>query len=242
MTGTSRCGLVALVGRPNVGKSTLANLIVGEKFAIVSQAPQTTRNRLQGVRTLPGGQIVVVDTPGIHKPQHRMNEMMVEEARAALRDVDLIIMVVEATGFGPGDRYVLSQLPREGVEVTIDGDPLPPAAIGIAAPADPGAHRIAAARDGTEVDSREVTLAEGGEDAVTLRVPPLPPRPETDEAAPLRIGTEEGQTDEEDRPSRWWLWTILALAVAGGATAAAVLLLRRDDPLRGNLMPGRISF
>jgi GTP-binding protein Era len=119
MTAASRCGLVALVGRPNVGKSTVANLIVGEKFAIVSQAPQTTRNRLQGVRTLPGGQIVVVDTPGIHRPQHRMNEMMVEEARAALRDVDLIIMVVEATGFGPGDRYVMAQLPRGGTPVLL---------------------------------------------------------------------------------------------------------------------------
>lgn len=119
MTEATRCGLVALVGRPNVGKSTLANLIIGEKFAIVSQAPQTTRNRLQGVRTLPGGQIVVVDTPGIHKPQHRMNEMMVQEAQAALRDVDLIMMVIEATGFGPGDRHVLSQLPRADSSVLL---------------------------------------------------------------------------------------------------------------------------
>jgi hypothetical protein len=132
--------------------------------------------------------------------------------------------------------------PREGVEVTIDGDELPPAAIGIAAPADPGRHRIAAARDGSEVDSREVTLAEGGEGEVTLEVPPLPPRPEAEEAAPLRIRTEETERDEDERPSRWWLWTILSLAVAGGATAAAVVLLSRDDPLRGNLMPGRISF
>jgi len=111
----TRCGLVALVGRPNVGKSTLANLIVGEKFAIVSKSAQTTRNRLQGVRTLPEGQIVVVDTPGIHRPQHRMNELMVEEAKAALRDVDLVVMVIDACAFGTGDRFVISLLPRERV-------------------------------------------------------------------------------------------------------------------------------
>ena len=119
-------GMVALVGRPNVGKSTLANLIVGEKVAIVSGVPQTTRRRLQGVRNLPGGQIVVVDTPGIHKPRHEMNRRMVADATGVLNGVDLTLFLVEApTGtagarlLGPGDKFVLSLLPREGPPVLL---------------------------------------------------------------------------------------------------------------------------
>jgi len=112
-------GFITIVGRPNVGKSTLTNLIVGRKVAIVSAVPQTTRRRIQGIRTLPGGQIIVVDTPGIHKPQHEMNRWMVADAASAMNEVDLILFMVEAVGqrgepardLGPGDRFVLSMLP-----------------------------------------------------------------------------------------------------------------------------------
>ena len=112
-----RSGYVAIIGRTNVGKSTLTNLLVGEKVAIVAEVPQTTRNRINGFVNLPGGQIVIVDTPGIHKPLHDMNRMMVAQATAAMRDVDLILFMIEATDtppwLGPGDRFILGQLPRE---------------------------------------------------------------------------------------------------------------------------------
>ncbi len=134
MTGAAprRSGFVTLSGRPNVGKSTLTNLLVGEKVAIVSEVPQTTRCRIQGIRTLPGGQIVIVDTPGIHRPHHTMNRWMVAEASEAMRGVDLIMFVIEAGGarreargrrpadaLGPGDMFVLSMLPREGTPVVL---------------------------------------------------------------------------------------------------------------------------
>jgi GTP-binding protein Era len=106
-----KAGLVALVGRPNAGKSTILNALVGQKVAIVSDKPQTTRHRIQGVRNAPGGQIVFVDTPGIHKPQHRMNRRMVDAALSALGDVDLVVLVLDATERpGTGDRYVLDRL------------------------------------------------------------------------------------------------------------------------------------
>ena len=106
-----KAGVVSLVGRPNAGKSTLLNRLVGEKVAIVSDKPQTTRTRVVGVRHAPDGQIVFVDTPGIHKPAHRMNVRMVDVALAAMRGVDLLTLVVDASARpGPGDRYLLSLL------------------------------------------------------------------------------------------------------------------------------------
>ena len=84
-----RAGFVALIGRPNAGKSTLLNRLVGEKVSIVSDKPQTTRTRILGVKTTPEAQCVYVDTPGIHKPMHRMNARMVDAATGALRDVDV---------------------------------------------------------------------------------------------------------------------------------------------------------
>ena len=107
-----KAGLVSLVGRPNAGKSTLLNRMVGEKVAIVSDKPQTTRTRVLGVKTYPGeGQIVFVDTPGVHKPTHRMNVRMVDAALEAMRDVDLLVLVVDVSvKSGTGDKYMLDLL------------------------------------------------------------------------------------------------------------------------------------
>ena len=108
-----KAGFVSLVGRPNAGKSTLLNRLVGTKLAIVSDKPQTTRNRILGVRNYEGGQIVFVDTPGIHKPLHRMNVRMVDTAMDAMRDVDLVCLVVDAAErTGGGDRFVARLVKR----------------------------------------------------------------------------------------------------------------------------------
>jgi GTPase len=101
-------GFVSLVGRPNVGKSTLLNRLVGSKLAIVSDKPQTTRTRILGVRTLPSAQVVFLDTPGIHRPLHRMNVRMVDAALDTFRQVDLLVLIMDAADrVGKGDRYVL---------------------------------------------------------------------------------------------------------------------------------------
>ncbi|HUU32599.1 MAG TPA: GTPase Era [Vicinamibacterales bacterium] len=102
-----KSGFVGLVGRPNAGKSTLLNRLVGQKLAIVSDKPQTTRNRIVGVKTLPGGQLIYVDTPGIHRPLHRLNVRMVDISRATLREVDVVALVIDAaTEHGAGDNFV----------------------------------------------------------------------------------------------------------------------------------------
>ncbi len=90
-------GFVSIIGRPNVGKSTLLNSIIGEKIVITSDKPQTTRNRIQGIHNIPGGQIVFIDTPGIHAGRSRLNRSMVDVARSAISGVDLLMLVVEAT-------------------------------------------------------------------------------------------------------------------------------------------------
>ncbi len=90
-------GFVSIIGRPNVGKSTLLNSIIGEKIVITSDKPQTTRNRIQGIHNIPGGQIVFIDTPGIHAGRSRLNKSMVDVARSAISGVDLLMLVVEAT-------------------------------------------------------------------------------------------------------------------------------------------------
>jgi len=110
-----RSGFVSLIGRPNAGKSTLLNRIVGQKLAIVSDKPQTTRTRIVGAKSYPGGQVVFVDTPGIHKPTHRMNVRMVDIALEAIKDVDVLALVVDVSAkIGTGDRYVVDLL--RGVE------------------------------------------------------------------------------------------------------------------------------
>lgn len=90
-------GFVSIIGRPNVGKSTLLNAIIGEKIVITSDKPQTTRNRIQGIHNIPGGQIVFIDTPGIHAGHSRLNRSMVDAARSAISGVNLLMLVVEAT-------------------------------------------------------------------------------------------------------------------------------------------------
>ena len=106
-----KSGFVSFVGRPNAGKSTLLNRIVGQKLAIVSDKPQTTRTRIVGVKNYPGGQIVFVDTPGVHRPTHRMNVRMVDIAIEAMKDVDVLALVVDAsTRMGKGDRYLVDLL------------------------------------------------------------------------------------------------------------------------------------
>jgi GTP-binding protein Era len=103
-----KAGFVSLVGRPNAGKSTLLNRFAGQKLAIVSDKPQTTRHRIVGVRNTPAGQIVFIDTPGIHKPMHRMNRRMVDTATETLREVDVVVLVVDVTTPpGAGDRFVI---------------------------------------------------------------------------------------------------------------------------------------
>jgi len=111
-----RIGEVAVVGRPNAGKSTLVNALVGEKIAIVSDKPQTTRRRILGIARRPGLEIALIDTPGIHRPQYRMNAAMVREATDALSSADLILFVVDAAERrGRGESSILERIAEAGV-------------------------------------------------------------------------------------------------------------------------------
>jgi GTP-binding protein Era len=106
-----KAGFVSFLGRPNAGKSTLLNRIVGQKVAIVSNKPQTTRTRIVGVKNYDEGQVVFVDTPGVHKPTHRMNVRMVDVALDAMREVDVVALVVDVSVKpGPGDRFMVNVL------------------------------------------------------------------------------------------------------------------------------------
>jgi GTP-binding protein Era len=116
----TRAGFVAFVGRPNAGKSTLLNRLVGSKLAIVSDKPQTTRTRILGVRNYPEGQVVFIDTPGIHRPLHRMNVRMVDTALDAMREVDVLGLVVDASEpAGKGDRFVLDLVKKATAPVLL---------------------------------------------------------------------------------------------------------------------------
>src|SRR5262245_17849309 len=106
-----RSGFVSLIGRPNAGKSTLLNRLVGAKLAIVSDKPQTTRTRILGVRNYPDAQVVYVDTPGIHRPLHRMNVRMVDTAVETMRQVDLVGLVLDASEpQGKGNQFVIDMV------------------------------------------------------------------------------------------------------------------------------------
>jgi len=107
----NKSGFVSIIGRPNVGKSTLLNRIIGEKIVITSDKPQTTRNRIQGIHNIANGQIVFIDTPGIHACHSRLNKGMVEVAMASVRGVDLLLLVVDATA-APDDKLVREVLSK----------------------------------------------------------------------------------------------------------------------------------
>lgn len=113
-----KSGFVAIIGRPNVGKSTLLNRIVGQKIAIMSDKAQTTRNKIQGVYTTPEAQIIFIDTPGIHKPRHRLGDYMVETAYSALREVDATLFMISADQpRGRGDDFIIERLKQSQVPV-----------------------------------------------------------------------------------------------------------------------------
>ena len=115
-----RSGIISLVGRPNAGKSTLLNRIVGRKVAIVSDKPQTTRNRILAVKSYPQGQVVFMDTPGIHRPLHRMNVRMVEMALDSMSQVDALGVVIDATkSIGAGDRFLVRLLEQVRIPVVL---------------------------------------------------------------------------------------------------------------------------
>ena len=115
-----RAGFVTVVGRPNVGKSTLVNRLVGQKVAIVSDKPQTTRNRILAVVNRPGAQIVLFDTPGIHKPMHEMNRRMVETATRSIGHGDVVLWLVEVEEPpGPGDRFIEGLLRKAELPVVL---------------------------------------------------------------------------------------------------------------------------
>lgn len=111
-------GFITIVGRPNVGKSTLLNVIVGEKIAAVSQKPNTTRNRVVGIKTLPDAQLVFLDTPGIHKARGELGKAMVQAAMNTIGEADIILMMIEVDDpFGKGDRFIINSLPKPALLV-----------------------------------------------------------------------------------------------------------------------------
>ena len=120
MKDNFKSGFVAIIGRPNVGKSTLMSHLIGQKIAITSKKPQTTRNRIQTVYTCEDGQIVFLDTPGIHKAKNKLGEYMVNVAEQTLRDVDVVMWLVEPTTFiGAGEKHIAEQLEKTSLPVIL---------------------------------------------------------------------------------------------------------------------------
>ncbi|AZB43665.1 GTPase Era [Bacillus sp. FJAT-42376] len=106
-----KSGFVSIIGRPNVGKSTFLNRVIGQKIAIMSDKPQTTRNKIQGVLTTDDSQTIFIDTPGIHKPKHKLGDFMMKVAQNTLREVDLIMFMINAEeGYGRGDEFIIEKL------------------------------------------------------------------------------------------------------------------------------------
>ncbi len=112
MQESFRSGYVSIIGRPNVGKSTLLNALLGQKISIVAARPQTTRNRIIGIKNLPEAQIIFIDTPGIHKPQNLLGEAMVRTAREVLEEIDVVLFVAEAGRQAEKDRIIIESLAR----------------------------------------------------------------------------------------------------------------------------------
>lgn len=120
MADKMKSGFVTLVGRPNVGKSTLMNRLIGQKIAITSNKPQTTRNRIQTVYTCEKGQIVFLDTPGLHKAKNKLGEYMVKTAERTFSEVDVVLWLVEANSYiGPGDKHIAEQLAQLKVPIIL---------------------------------------------------------------------------------------------------------------------------
>ena len=129
-SGSHRCGFVTLAGRPNSGKSTLINRIIGQKVSIISSKPQTTRTPVRGVLTRPDAQIVFVDTPGIHKPQTAHGRSLNAVASEALHDADVTCLVIDASApFGRGDAFIAGSLPPDSVVVVTKSDLVGPSAM-----------------------------------------------------------------------------------------------------------------
>ncbi|MBS8264946.1 GTPase Era [Mesobacillus boroniphilus] len=106
-----KSGFISIIGRPNVGKSTFLNRVIGQKIAIMSDKPQTTRNKVQGVLTLDDSQLIFIDTPGIHKPKHRLGDFMMKVAQNTLKEVDLVLFMVNAQeGYGRGEEFIIEKL------------------------------------------------------------------------------------------------------------------------------------
>ncbi|MCP3764268.1 GTPase Era [Domibacillus sp. A3M-37] len=106
-----KSGFISIIGRPNVGKSTYLNRVIGQKIAIMSDKPQTTRNKVQGVLTTDHAQMVFIDTPGIHKPKHKLGDFMMKTAVNTLREVDIVLFMINAEeGFGGGDEFIIDKL------------------------------------------------------------------------------------------------------------------------------------
>ncbi|MBW4643755.1 MAG: GTPase Era [Goleter apudmare HA4340-LM2] len=115
-----KSGFIGIIGRPNVGKSTLMNQLVGQKIAITSPVAQTTRNRLRGILTTPEAQLIFVDTPGIHKPHHQLGEVLVKNAKIAIESVDVLLFVVDGSvACGAGDRFIAELLSRSETPVIL---------------------------------------------------------------------------------------------------------------------------
>ncbi|MFT8392229.1 MAG: GTPase Era, partial [Sporolactobacillus sp.] len=113
MSEPFKSGFAALIGRPNVGKSTLLNSLLGQKIAIMSDKAQTTRNKIHGIYTTEQEQVVFIDTPGIHKPKHKLGEVMTAMALATLNEVDLVLFLIDAEqGYGRGDQYIIDFLKK----------------------------------------------------------------------------------------------------------------------------------
>ncbi len=120
MKENHKAGFAALIGRPNVGKSTLMNCLIGQKIAITSKKPQTTRNRIRTVYTSEEGQIVFVDTPGIHKAKNRLGDYMVNVAERSLKEVDVILWLVEPTDYiGAGEQHIIEQLKKVNTPIIL---------------------------------------------------------------------------------------------------------------------------
>ncbi len=113
-----KSGFVSIIGRPNVGKSTFLNRVIGQKIAIMSDKPQTTRNKVQGVLTTDTSQTIFIDTPGIHKPKHKLGDFMMKVAQNTLKEVDLILFMINAEeGYGKGDEFIIERL--KGVKTPV---------------------------------------------------------------------------------------------------------------------------